>query len=292
MPITSLRAIPVERGPEGRVAGREAPEATGRSANALDVISSFRFPMAPSSKTNHRRINSQWQRRYPRVTEECADRFHQSTMAVDIRWTTLARGIAPRRTGGATRGPGRHAPRRRDRAALPADGEHLDSRPVGGGFGAELGVAIGAHPPDRADRRRETGVRDAVAQRPPQVRPVEGEQAGVELALGRQARPRARTAERLADRSDHAHFAVTVAIAPAIGDLAGIVGREGLEAELGVDQSDDLRGRHDLVESPAIRVAHVHVLDEPEDVTLAAGPAGHRQDAGVVGAGPPPHIVL
>jgi hypothetical protein len=58
MPITSIRAIPVERGPEGRVAGREAPEATGQSANALDVISNFRFPMAPSGKTNHRRINA------------------------------------------------------------------------------------------------------------------------------------------------------------------------------------------------------------------------------------------
>jgi hypothetical protein len=58
MPITSIRAIPVERGPEGRVAGREAPEATGQSANALDVISNFRSPMAPSGKTNHRRINA------------------------------------------------------------------------------------------------------------------------------------------------------------------------------------------------------------------------------------------
>src|SRR5207248_4132729 len=100
----------------------------------------------------------------------------------------------------------------------------------------------------------------------PEVVSADGEEARVELAFGREAGPGAAAAERLGDRGDHAHLAGAVAVAPAVGDLAGIGRLDGFEGELGIDGGDDLRGRDDVVEAPAVRVPHVHVLDEPQRV--------------------------
>ena len=73
-------------------------------------------------------------------------------------------------------------------------------------------------------------------------------------------------------------------VAPAAGDLAAVVLLRRLERELGVDQGDDLGGRDDVVEAPAVRRTHVHVLDEAEDVTAALEVAGERDDLVVVDA--------
>ena len=114
------------------------------------------------------------------------------------------------------------------------------------------------------------------------VVPDRAEQARVQLALRRQARPRAVAAERLRHRGDDADLAAPVHVPPALGDLAAIAGDRRLEGPLPRDSVDDLRRRNDLVESPAVRRADVHVLDEPEDVARVAGPARQRHDGVLV----------
>ena len=63
-----------------------------------------------------------------------------------------------------------------------------------------------------------------------------------------------------------------VAVAPALGDLARVVGLDGLERHLGVDAARrSRRAGHDVVHAPAVGVAHVHVLDEAQDVAACRG---------------------
>src|SRR5215218_11232003 len=105
-------------------------------------------------------------------------------------------------------------------AALAADVGHLDPVGAGGWRGAQLGVAVAASPPDAGQRRAELVVVGALAQQRPQVVPGAGEQAGVELAVGRQPRTGAVAAKRLGDRGDHTDLPLPVAVAIAVGDLA------------------------------------------------------------------------
>src|SRR5207247_8123880 len=101
-------------------------------------------------------------------------------------------------------------------------------------------------------------------------------QAGVERSVGREARPRAVRAERLRDRGDHADLAAAVAIAPSLGDLAGVVLLDRLQWQLAIDRRDDLTRGDDVIQPPAVGRTDVHVLDEPEDATGAAEKPRHR----------------
>src|SRR5215218_2546688 len=178
----------------------------------------------------------------------------------------------------------------RARRRSTPDVAHLDPLARAGPGGAQLRVAVGAAVPDRGQRVGQLRVAGAAAQQRPQVVAGGGEQAGVELALGRQPRPGAGAAERLGHRGDHPELARAVAVAPAAGDLAGVVGPDRLERELGVDAADHLGGRHDFLEPPAVGGADVHVLDEARDQPALAGEAGHLDQAVVVDA-PPDHGV-
>ena len=90
---------------------------------------------------------------------------------------------------------------------------------------------------------RELVVGRAAAQQRAQVVAARGEEAGVELALGREPRARAVAAERLRHRRDHADLAAAVAVAPALGDLAAVVRVDRLERQLGADRARRSRAR-------------------------------------------------
>src|SRR2546423_10421848 len=98
-----------------------------------------------------------------------------------------------------------------------------------GGGSALGGVSVGSGLPDTGDPLDELVVGGAVAQRASQVVAETGEQAGVQLALGRQPRPGAGAAERLGDRGDQTHFTGTVEVAVPRGHLAGVVGVQRLD---------------------------------------------------------------
>src|SRR5207248_7162914 len=120
----------------------------------------------------------------------------------------------------------------------------------------------------------------------------DGEQAGEQLALGRQPGARAAAAERSRHRGDHADLAAAVPVAPALDHLTGVIRRDRLERHLGADHRDDLRRRHHLVHPPAVAVADVHVLDEAHDVAAATEVAGHRHHAVLVDAALDDHVDL
>src|SRR5689334_3920395 len=117
----------------------------------------------------------------------------------------------------------------------PADVRHLDLRQRRRRGGAQLRVAIAAQAPQRGDGAREALVVGTLAQHRAQVVADRAEQARVHLAVGRQPRAGAVAAERLRDRGDDADLAAPVAITPALGDLAGVRGRERLDRQHLVD---------------------------------------------------------
>src|SRR6266516_43312 len=108
---------------------------------------------------------------------------------------------------------------------LAADVRHLHLRlhplDAAGLAGALLGVAVGPLGPDRGQDLAQRLVARAGAQRAAQVVPGGGEQAGVELAVGRQPGAGAAAAKRLGDRGDHAALTGDVTVAVAAGDLHG-----------------------------------------------------------------------
>ena len=115
--------------------------------------------------------------------------------------------------------------------------------------------------------------------------PSRGEEAGVELALGREPRARAAAAERLGHRGDHADLAGAVAVAEAARRLVA----RGRRAPARAARRSSMRrtisvGRDDVVEAPAVRGADVHVLDEAERVPGAAEALGEPDDVSVVDA--------
>src|SRR6266496_478198 len=131
-------------------------------------------------------------------------------------------GDLPLRRAGLVRGLG---------GWLAADARHLHLRlhPLGaaGVAGAPLGVAAGPPRPDGFDLLAQRLVAGACAQRAAQVVPGGGEQAGVELAVGRQPGAGAAAAKRLGDRGDHADLTGAVTVAVAAGDLPAVARRDG-----------------------------------------------------------------
>ena len=108
------------------------------------------------------------------------------------------------------------------RLELAADERHLDLGQVDGLGAAELGVPVFADRPDAGDGGCELLVRGTGAHEPAQVVPANGEEARVELAVGREPRPRAVAAERLRDGGDDADLAAAVAVAIPLRDLAAV----------------------------------------------------------------------
>src|SRR6266700_4290024 len=155
---------------------------------------------------------------------------------------------------------------------------HLRLHPLGaaGLAGAPLGVAVGPPRPDGADLLTQRLVAGACAQRAAQVVPGGGEQAGVELAVGRQPGAGAAAAKRLGDRGDHADLTGAVTVAVAAGDLPGVAWRGRLQRPLAADQRDDLRSGDGLFQPPAVGRADVHVLDEPQHVPAVPEMGCHR----------------
>ena len=138
-----------------------------------------------------------------------------------------------------------------------------------------------------ADRRPRCSVGELVVggagpQRAPQVGLVDGEEAGPELAVGGEAHPVARRAERVGDRRDHADLALAVDVAPPLGRL--VAPDHGLERPPGADGADDLGGRHDLVGLPAAVGVERHELDVADLDAPVAAEGGELDDLVVVDA--------
>src|SRR6476659_8259225 len=114
-------------------------------------------------------------------------------------------------------------------AFSPADVAHLDLRQGARVFRADLRIAVGAPRPDSRKMVADLVVGRAAAHERAQVDAFGGEQTGVELAVGRKARPCAVAAKGLRHRGDDADLSAAVAVAPARGNLARIVGVDRLE---------------------------------------------------------------
>ncbi len=71
-------------------------------------------------------------------------------------------------------------------------------------------------------------------------------------------------------------------VAVALGDLAAVGGLEGLERELGADGRDDLGGRHDVVQAPAVGRADVHELDVADGMARSSEAARDVEDGALV----------
>ena len=125
--------------------------------------------------------------------------------------------------------------------------------PNGAGKTTTIRMCLGLATPDGGDFAAQRLVAGALAQQGAQVVAGLGEEAGVELAFGRQADAGAAGAEGLGHRGDDADFAAAVGVAPAFGDFAGVVGIDGGEREFGMDAGDDLGRRQHLVHAPAVR---------------------------------------
>ena len=105
-----------------------------------------------------------------------------------------------------------------------------------------------------------------------------GKQTGVELPVRRDPGACAAPAERLGDRGNDAYFAATVHVPETGGNFARVVRRQGDQRYLAVDQSNDFAGRNHVVHQPAVGGAHVHELDEAQDVIRPAEVLCHGHD--------------
>ena len=117
-----------------------------------------------------------------------------------------------------------------------------------------------------------------------------GEQAGVELPLGRQARACAIAAEGLGDRGDHADFTAAVDIAPALGHFARVISLGRFERRLGADQFDDFSGGDHILHAPTVGVADIHVFNEAQNVATTAKMPRHGSHRLVIDAAFDHHI--
>src|SRR5258706_4613701 len=108
-----------------------------------------------------------------------------------------------------------------------ADVAHLDLRQRRGVLGADLGIAIAALQPDRRQVVGDSLVVAAVAQQRPKIEALRGEQACVELALGREPRARSAATEGPGHRRDEADLArlvvTRISAAPELGDFAVVI---------------------------------------------------------------------
>ena len=120
----------------------------------------------------------------------------------------------------------------------------------------------------------------AAAEQGAEVVAAAREQAGVELAVGREPGARAVAAERLRHRRDDADLAAAVLVAPALGDLAAVVAARPARAASSASIALDDLARPGTTSSmpPAVRRADVHVLDEAHDVAGAAEVAREVDD--------------
>src|SRR3972149_4358090 len=112
---------------------------------------------------------------------------------------------------------------------LPSYVGHLDLAQRGRLGGADLGITVGARAPDAPDRGADLLVRRAAAHERAQIVSGGREQAGVDHAVGREARAAAVAAKSLGHRRDAADLAAPVPVMPALGDLPGVVRVGGVE---------------------------------------------------------------
>ena len=123
--------------------------------------------------------------------------------------------------------------------------------------------------PDTTNERLEVIIGGSGPKRAAKIGAAGGEQAGVELSFGRDARPRAGSAEWLGYRRDDTDLAGPIFVPVTLCNLTGIVGTNGLESVFGVDGGDNLRRGDHIVETPPVGVTDIHVLDEADDMTGA-----------------------
>ena len=90
-----------------------------------------------------------------------------------------------------------------------------------------FGIVVGATAPDLGDGVADFEIAVSTAQQCAQIVAFRREQAQVQLAFGGQADAAAIATERVSHAGDHADLAATVAIAPAFGGLARVVGGDG-----------------------------------------------------------------
>src|SRR5438094_51106 len=160
-----------------------------------------------------------------------------------------------------------------------ADEAHLDLAQARGLGRAHLRVAIGPRAPGGGEPFNDLRVARLTPDERPQIQTLGGEEARVERAVGGEPGPRAVRAEGLRDRGDDADLAASVLVAVPRRDLAAVARPDWLERKLAVDRRDDLSRGDDVVESPTVRRADVHELDEAEGHARSFEVARHREDA-------------
>src|SRR5215210_5655615 len=136
-----------------------------------------------------------------------------------------------------------------------ADVGHLDLGKPGCPGGSQVGIPIGARAPDRRDGRLQLGLACAAPDERAQVMALAREEAREEAPLGGDPGSGACAAEGASHRGDDSDLALSVAIAVALGDLPRIGRVDRLQGPLRLDKSQDLSGRDDVVEPPAVRGA-------------------------------------
>src|SRR5438067_7068248 len=173
-----------------------------------------------------------------------------------------------------------------------ADEAHLDLAQARGLGRAHLRVAIGPRAPGGGEPFNDLRVARLTPDERPQIQTLGGEEARVERAVGGEPGPRAVRAEGLRDRGDDADLAASVLVAVPRRDLAAVARPDWLERKLAVDRRDDLSRGDDVVESPTVRRADVHELDEAEGHARSFEVARHREDARLVHAALGHHVDL
>ena len=116
-----------------------------------------------------------------------------------------------------------------------------------------------------------------------------GEEAGVKLAIGREAGTMAEGAEGLGNGRDHPDFRALV-MAEAAGDFAWVEWWERGEGGDFAEALDDFVGGDDLVSLPAVGVSDVHVFDEAENEFWLVEACGHLFDGVIIDAATDDHI--
>src|SRR6056297_1447191 len=147
-----------------------------------------------------------------------------------------------------------------------------------------LAVAVGPPRPDAMDDLAQIVVVGPVTQRRPQIGAGGGEQTGKELAVRRQPRTVAGTAERLGHGGDEADLSLSVLVEIAGGHLAGIVSALLPERPMLVDARPELGRGHGVRFAPVIDVADVHVFDETNDGVRSPEAREQLRDRGIVHA--------
>ena len=172
---------------------------------------------------------------------------------------------------------------------LAAEEGHFGFGRFCGDGGSEFGVAIGAMGPDLANEVGDGVIGEPGAKRGSEVVALVGEEAGVEVSIGREASPMAEGAEGLGYGRDHPDFCALV-MAEAAGDFAWVEWWEWGEGGDLAEALDDFAGRDDLVRLPAVGVSDVHVFDEAEDEFWLVEAFRHLFDGVIIDATADDHI--